>query len=199
MKDRVKIGNGKSSKVMCPSTYSPADFATFLRNLQAGSVYLDITANNSDGADAGVSEIGTALNKANMLSDALATKLGYQATDNPTPNDALDVIVDKIAKFITTSTVTIASTDWQTGTNTSGDTYYYCTKSVTGITASSQNIIGVSLANPAVSDSKTTRDNAVAGYSDFIYDGWYECGSGTITFKTYVKPEYAFSLVIVGG
>lgn len=128
MKDRARLNNGRSSKMMCPSDYSPADFATFLANLKAGTVYVDVTANNSTGIDAGVSEVGTALNKANLLSDTTASGFGFEATDDPTVDDVLERIgADYISgtlnagqtsltlldsRFKTTSTIDIYSSQY---------------------------------------------------------------------------------------
>lgn len=114
MKDRVRIsgGNGRSSKLMCPSDYAPADFATFITDLKAGNVYVDVTANNSTGADAGVSEVGTALNKSNLLTDTTAQGFGFDASDDPTINDVLERIgADYISGTLTAGQTTLTLTD----------------------------------------------------------------------------------------
>lgn len=94
MEDRVKINNGKSSTLQCPSDYSPSTFAEFLADLKAGDVYVDITQNNNLETDPGVTVVGTALNKANLLSDETATKIGV--SDPKTPNNAMSVLQDNI-------------------------------------------------------------------------------------------------------
>lgn len=91
MKDRIKLGNGKSSILKSPSL--PETYAGFKAALEAGTQFIDIAPNNAlTGDDVGVIEVGTANNKANMLSDATAQKVWPNADDrptNPTVNDAL--------------------------------------------------------------------------------------------------------------
>lgn len=110
MKDRVRIsgGNGRSSKLMCPNDYNPASFSAFIQDLKDGVVYVDVTANNSTGADAGVSEVGTALNKANLLSDTTAQGFGFNTSGSN------DVTVNDVLKRI--------GADYVTGTLTAGQT-----------------------------------------------------------------------------
>lgn len=114
MKDRVRIsgGNGRSSKLMCPNDYNPASFSAFIQDLKDGVVYVDVTANNSTGADAGVTEVGTALNKANLLSDTTAQGFGFAVSDDATVNDVLKRIgADYISGTLTAGQTTLTLTD----------------------------------------------------------------------------------------
>lgn len=127
MKDRVRIsgGNGRSSKLMCPNDYAPADFATFINHLKAGNVYVDVTPNNSTGSDAGVSEVGTALNKANLLTDTTAEGFGFDATDDPTINDVLERISnDYISGTLTAGQTTLTLLDERLTTSSFIDGIY---------------------------------------------------------------------------
>lgn len=65
-------------------------------------------------------EVGTALNKANLLSDATATALGLAG--DPTVNDAF-------AKLVHTTSITVTSAGW------SSSAPYYNDVTVTGMTA----------------------------------------------------------------
>lgn len=65
-------------------------------------------------------EVGTALNKANLLSDATATALGL--TGDPTVNDAF-------AKLVHTTSITVTSSGW------SSTAPYYNDVTVSGMTA----------------------------------------------------------------
>ena len=67
------------------------------------------------------SEVGTALNKANLLSDATATALGL--TGDPSVNDAF-------AKLVHTTSITLTSSGW------SSSAPYYQDVTVSGMTAS---------------------------------------------------------------
>lgn len=174
MKDRARYNNGKSSKLMCPSSYNPASFAAFLADLKAGTVYVDVTANNSNGADAGVSEVGTPLNKSNLLSDATALKFGYSNSDNPTPND----VFSKIGGLNSTTEVELLSSGW-----TQSGSLYTQQKQVTGVTTAVEpNIKG--LIYPSNCDDSTRR--AIQRSASYITN--IATGNGTLTFTATARP-----------
>lgn len=106
MKDTVIKDNGKSRSIKAPADM-PETFEEWRTQLLAGTATLDIGLNA-----AGCDVIGTALTKANMLSDT--TKSALKLTgDNPTVNDALYALSSALgrAKVATGSYV---------GTGTSG-------------------------------------------------------------------------------
>lgn len=128
MQDRVRIGggNGKSSKLMCPGGYNPADFAAFLADLKAGIVYVDVTPNNSTGSDAGVTVIGTALNKANLLTDATAQGFGFDTSgsNDVTVNDVFERIgADYISGTLAAGQTSLVLTDERIKTTSKFDIY----------------------------------------------------------------------------
>ena len=88
MKDTVIKGNGKSRSVKAP-TDMPATFEEWRTQLLAGTATLDIGLN-----PAGCDVVGTALTKANMLSDTTKSALELSGSD-PTVNDALYALSQK--------------------------------------------------------------------------------------------------------
>lgn len=88
MKDTVIKGNGKSRFVKAP-TDMPATFEEWRTQLLAGTATLDIGLNA-----AGCDVVGTALTKANMLSDTTKSALELSGSD-PTVNDALYALSQK--------------------------------------------------------------------------------------------------------
>lgn len=88
MKDTVIKGNGKSRSVKAP-TDMPATFEEWRTQLLAGTATLDIGLNA-----AGCDVVGTALTKANMLSDTTKSALELSGSD-PTVNDALYALSQK--------------------------------------------------------------------------------------------------------
>ena len=94
MKDTSIKGNGKSSISKAPSDM-PDTFAAWREQLLAGQGYLDVQLNtDTTGANAGCNEVGTALNKANLLSDTTKAALELSQSD-PTVNDALYALSQK--------------------------------------------------------------------------------------------------------
>lgn len=87
MKDTVIKGNGKSRSIKAP-TDMPATFEEWRTQLLAGTATLDIGLNA-----AGCDVVGTALTKANMLSDT--TKSALELSGDPTVNDALYALSQK--------------------------------------------------------------------------------------------------------
>lgn len=88
MKDTSIKGNGKSSIIKAPSDM-PETFEAWREQLLAGQGYLDVQLNtDTTGANAGCNEVGTALNKANLLPDSLVKLIGLVQND-PTLKDAI--------------------------------------------------------------------------------------------------------------
>lgn len=88
MKDTVIKGNGKSRSIKAP-TDMPATFEEWRTQLLAGTATLDIGLNA-----AGCDVVGTALTKANILSDTTKSALELSGND-PTVNDALYALSQK--------------------------------------------------------------------------------------------------------
>ena len=88
MKDTVIKGNGKSRSIKAP-TDMPTTFEEWRTQLLAGTATLDIGLNA-----AGCDVVGTALTKANMLSDTTKSALELSGSD-PTVNDALYALSQK--------------------------------------------------------------------------------------------------------
>ena len=88
MKDTVIKGNGKSRSIKAP-TDIPATFEEWRTQLLAGTATLDIGLNA-----AGCDVVGTAMNKANLLSDTTKSALKLSGSD-PTVNDALYALSQK--------------------------------------------------------------------------------------------------------
>lgn len=94
MKDTSIKGNGKSSIIKAPSDM-PTTFDAWREQLLAGEGYLDVRLNtDTTGENAGCNEIGTALNKANLLNDTTKAALELTQAD-PTVNDALYALSQK--------------------------------------------------------------------------------------------------------
>lgn len=94
MKDTSIKGNGKSSIIKAPSDM-PETFEAWREQLLAGQGYLDVQLNtDTTGANSGCNEVGTALNKANLLSDTTKAALELSQSD-PTVNDALYALSQK--------------------------------------------------------------------------------------------------------
>lgn len=88
MKDTVIKGNGKSRSIKAP-TDMPATFEEWRTQLLAGTATLDIDLNA-----AGCDVVGTAMSKANLLSDTTKSALELSGSD-PTVNDALYALSQK--------------------------------------------------------------------------------------------------------
>lgn len=88
MKDTVIKGNGKSRFIKAP-TDMPATFEEWRTQLLAGTATLDIGLNA-----AGCDVVGTAMSKANLLSDTTKLALELSGSD-PTVNDALYALSQK--------------------------------------------------------------------------------------------------------
>ena len=88
MKDTVIKGNGKSRSIKAPADM-PATFEEWRTQLLAGTATLDIGLNA-----AGCDVVGTAMSKANLLSDTTKSALELSGSD-PTVNDALYALSQK--------------------------------------------------------------------------------------------------------
>ena len=88
MKDTVIKGNGKSRSIKAP-TDMPATFEEWRTQLLAGTATLDVGLNA-----AGCDVVGTAMSKANLLSDTTKSALELSGSD-PTVNDALYALSQK--------------------------------------------------------------------------------------------------------
>ena len=88
MKDTIIKGNGKSRSIKAP-TDMPATFEEWRTQLLAGTATLDIGLNA-----AGCDVVGTAMSKANLLSDTTKSALELSGSD-PTVNDALYALSQK--------------------------------------------------------------------------------------------------------
>lgn len=92
MKDFVPKGTGNSRYLKSVSNFLAQypDYNSFAQALIAGTLPIDLNGINANG----VQQAGTALSKANLLTDATATALGLAQSD-PTVNDALYAISQK--------------------------------------------------------------------------------------------------------
>ena len=109
MKDFVPLGSGNSrflKTVNNAKTLYPT-YDAFLNALIAGTLPIDLNGINA----AGVAQMGTALNKTNLLTDATAAALGL--TGDPTVNDALGSLADMANWHVWESSATgyVASPD----------------------------------------------------------------------------------------
>ena len=85
MKDLVPKGTGNSRFLRSVSNFLSLypNYEAFVAALVAGTLPVDFAGINTNG----VTQVGTALTKANLLTDATATALGLSG--DPTVNDAL--------------------------------------------------------------------------------------------------------------
>lgn len=92
MKDFVSKGEGKSRFLKSVSNFLTLypDYETFVNALITGTLPVDFNGVNP----VGVTEMGTPLNKATLLTDATATALEL-AGDDPTVDDALNALNTK--------------------------------------------------------------------------------------------------------
>lgn len=94
MKDTIIKGNGKSRIVKAPADM-PETFDEWRTQLLAGNAYLDVALNtDTTGTNAGVDVLGTAQNKANLLSDTTKNALELTQSD-PTVDNALYALSQK--------------------------------------------------------------------------------------------------------
>lgn len=119
------------------------------------------------------SEVGTALNKANLLSDATATAIGL--TGDPSVNDAL-------AKLVHTTSITLTASGW------SSSAPYYQDVTVSGMTAS-MNI-------PYALDPSATSSAVAEAYG---YISSMETMAGKVRFRCNSdKPTVNIPIVLKG-
>ena len=161
MKDTIIKGDGTSRKVKAPATI-PETFADWRLQLLNGTATLDVSL-NADGCET----VGTALNKATMLSDATAEALGVES-DDPNVNEALSALNKK-------ATSTLVSTTLQAALWTENESSYIYVLSISGVTANSnQEIL------PALN---ITAEQLEALQAANIQDGGQAAGS--ITLKAF--------------
>lgn len=84
MKDLIVKGTG-NSRTLKSSISQNATFAEFLSMLRSGTLPIDIGAINAGG----VQQMGTALNKENLLTDETAGKFNFSPSENPNINDVI--------------------------------------------------------------------------------------------------------------
>lgn len=94
MKDGIIKGQGNSRLLKAPETI-PATFAEFRTALINGTLPVDVLF-NAIGWDV----VGTALNKANLLTDAVAAALGL-TSDDPTVNEAINALLAAATQVVT--------------------------------------------------------------------------------------------------
>jgi hypothetical protein len=159
MKDRIRIGNRKD-KLIKPIIEGDT-FNEWKATVAVSGMFADIDNNNSTGDDAGVSEIGTPLNKANLLTDATRNKLGLSG--DKSVNDGLNKLADMAIKT------------------------YTCTKSDTTftLTGSGDNIKFVATADYAEGDTFTlngTAMNALMPDGNALSGGFFKTGAVVFGF-----------------
>ena len=125
MKDFVPKGTGNSRYLKSVSNFLTQypDYNSFAQALIAGTLPIDLNGINANG----VQQQGTALNKANLLTDATATALGLAQSD-PTVNDAFN----GVKALIPTATVTITTLPNASVTMTLGSDTYTATANSSG-------------------------------------------------------------------
>ena len=190
MEDRVRINNGKSSILKIPSNYDPADFEEFIADLKSG-LFADVSPNNSLEEDAGITVVGTPLNKANLLSDDTVLALDMVPAENPTPNDAFAQIAQNFTDADTISTVVLYVAGWAETQTGSG--IYAQTVSVPNMKASTNALYDLNLG------MGTTSSDAAYIMGQYGRIGKMETGNGTATFYCYgITPSYNIPIKIKG-
>ena len=165
MKDRIRIGNRKD-KLIKP-IIEGSTFNEWKAAVAVSGMFADIDNNNSTGDDAGVSEIGTPLNKANLLTDATRNKLGLSG--DKSVNDGLNKLADMAIKT------------------------YTCTKSDTTftLTGSGDNIKFVATADYAEGDTFKVNGTSVTTVLQGSEDGWAPMAHPIELFKVGGKAQTA--------
>jgi hypothetical protein len=85
MKDGIPLGNGTSRKIISSSENVPDTWEDFKSLLISEGILIDLSIN-----DSGWYDLGTRLNKANILTDEAAERFGLD--ENATPDDVFKVI-----------------------------------------------------------------------------------------------------------
>jgi hypothetical protein len=85
MKDGIPLGNGTSRKIISSSENVPDTWEDFKSLLISEGLLIDLSIN-----DSGWYDLGTRLNKANILTDETAERFGLD--ENATPDDVFKVI-----------------------------------------------------------------------------------------------------------
>ena len=92
MQDAIMKGNGNSRylKTVGEALSLYPTYEDFMQAMVAGIFPVDFNGINKDGW----TQLGTLLNKANLLSDTVISTLGLSTGANSTPNDAFNVLAD---------------------------------------------------------------------------------------------------------
>lgn len=90
MQDGIIKGTGNSRYLKSISNFLTQypTYQDFVAALAAGTLPIDLNGINETGWD----QLGTALNKANLLSDETVTAYGSSLPENPVPDDVLSVL-----------------------------------------------------------------------------------------------------------
>lgn len=167
MNDGLIKGTGNSRYLKSVSNFATLypTYASFVEALVAGTLPIDLSGIN----DEGWTQLGTTLNKANLLSDATAAKLGDSVT---TPDQAFAALVETA----TVIEATLASASWSSNQQTiSNDAF-----EATGY----EYIVG-----PAYG-SKTAYDKAKVAAKDVTVEG-------KMTFTCTTKPTTSLTVRIL--
>lgn len=91
MKDMIPKGTGNSRYLRSVSNFKAIypTYDDFVNALVAGNLPVDFNGIN----EAGIQQVGTSLNKANLLTDEVARQVGLRTAD-PTPNDMFNVLAN---------------------------------------------------------------------------------------------------------
>ena len=93
MKDSILAGTG-NSRYLKTSLSADITWQRALELLRAGTFPVDFNGTNPNG----YTQVGTPLNKANLMTDATAAKMDL--TSSATPNDFLGVVADRVNSVI---------------------------------------------------------------------------------------------------
>lgn len=186
MRNRIRLNNGRASKLKCPTDYNPASFADFLSDLKNGTVYVDIVPNNSDGSDAGVSQVGTALNMETLLDDDTATELGLPVVADATPNDAFLKLHSGITDLESVKIVNVP-VSW------SNTAPYSQTIAVDGVLATDNPLYSLYIPDTATVSQVETWEIQYSMLNKLA------TGNGSITLTCFSqKPTQSFSIILKG-
>lgn len=133
-------------------------------------------------------EAGTPLNKANLLTDATATALGLDPSDNPSPDDAFDQIAQAKQDNGVQYTATLPSSGWSLVNG-----YYTQTVTVSGLLASyaTDPIVDV-----ALSGNDAATDDALV--EAWAYISLVETGTDSVTaYCTQAAPSVNVPIIII--
>ena len=156
MKDTVLLENGKSRLLRSVSNFLQLypTYESMVAALVAGTLPVDFAGVNS----AGCAQIGTSLNKANLLTDATAQALGLVSQD-PTINEALAALSGKADPALLFVNKTVATTAWASSVDYA-DYPWAASVSCSGVTV---DYVADVIFSPADADSGNFAPVAVTG------------------------------------